>query len=503
MKKKINLCATAIGLLFAANTVQAQWTLSGSYVYNNPLTTKVGFGTTTPQVPIDIVGGSGPRFLLYGQGGTTGYQSGMGVNLGQAPNSMGFFIGKNANFSIDVANVSEAFPYTGYTTKFTMLNNGNVGIGATSPIQTLDVNGRINVTNGVIQRGGSAITTTTDLGLYSLNSGTYMRFVTNNAPIKFFTDGGTNPIGNTEKVIITAAGNMGIGVLAPTDKLDVNGSVRINKNVLYLLDAADLNHGLGYFGTNLFTTTGNYANKNFDGPVLFGFNGGALGTTQGANRNVALSWLNNGNVGIGVQNPTTSLDVYQASTTNTLNTALKLGANMYGVNSGPFIDFNLRYQGGFTNWIGGRIGSVYETSSSSNNSAALVFYTNNNNDGNAGPDGTTEKMRILGNGAMLIGTVNYTGYLLAVNGSVRAKSLKIDSNWADFVFEKNYELRPLKEVEKFIQENGHLPEIPTTKEVTENGIDVGEMNAKLLQKVEELTLYVIELEKKVNGMNQK
>ena len=91
------------------------------------------------------------------------------------------------------------------------------------------------------------------------------------------------------------------------------------------------------------------------------------------------------------------------------------------------------------------------------------------------------------------------GYQLAVNGKIRSKGLTIeDINWADFVFEDNYKLRSLTEVENYINENGHLPEIPSAEEVEENGVDVAEIQTKLLQKIEELTLYIIELEKKVN-----
>ena len=73
-------------------------------------------------------------------------------------------------------------------------------------------------------------------------------------------------------------------------------------------------------------------------------------------------------------------------------------------------------------------------------------------------------------------------------------------NWADYVFKKDYALRSLDDVEKFIDDNGHLPDIPNETEVKNNGgIEIGEMQIKLLQKVEELTLYMIQL-KKENDM---
>ena len=99
-----------------------------------------------------------------------------------------------------------------------------------------------------------------------------------------------------------------------------------------------------------------------------------------------------------------------------------------------------------------------------------------------------------------IGTNPNSGYILSVNGTIRAKEIKVEANWADFVFEDDYQLKDLEEVESFIEENNHLPDIPSEKDVIKNGIQLGEMNAKLLQKIEELTLYVIDLNKSVNTL---
>ncbi|WP_395049875.1 hypothetical protein [Flavobacterium sp.] len=88
-------------------------------------------------------------------------------------------------------------------------------------------------------------------------------------------------------------------------------------------------------------------------------------------------------------------------------------------------------------------------------------------------------------------------YRLSVKGAIRADRVKVYTTWADYVFEKGYKLPTLAEVEKHIQINGHLNDIPSAKEVEQNGIDLGEMNKKLLQKIEELTLYVIGLNKEL------
>lgn len=97
-----------------------------------------------------------------------------------------------------------------------------------------------------------------------------------------------------------------------------------------------------------------------------------------------------------------------------------------------------------------------------------------------------------------IGTENPTNRL-EVNGTVRANTFSaVTPPWSDFVFDDNYELQDLEEVENFIRTNKHLPEIPSEKELQKTGLDLPAMDSKLLQKIEELTLYVIEINKRLN-----
>jgi hypothetical protein len=115
------------------------------------------------------------------------------------------------------------------------------------------------------------------------------------------------------------------------------------------------------------------------------------------------------------------------------------------------------------------------------------------------PDGIT-----VGSGATIpVGST----YKMAIAGGIITEKVRVATNgtpfWADFVFDKNYPLRPLSEVESFIKTNKHLPEIPSTDEVAKNGIDLAETQALLLQKVEELTLYVIQQNKKIEGLEKK
>ncbi len=109
------------------------------------------------------------------------------------------------------------------------------------------------------------------------------------------------------------------------------------------------------------------------------------------------------------------------------------------------------------------------------------------------------------NGNVGIGTINTYGYKLAVNGKIITEELMVKHpvNWPDYVFKKGYELKGLKELEEFITNEHHLPEIPTEQEVAENGIAVGQMNGLLLKKIEELTLYIIEQQKQMDKMENR
>ncbi|MNX62475.1 hypothetical protein D3C86_934370 [compost metagenome] len=103
---------------------------------------------------------------------------------------------------------------------------------------------------------------------------------------------------------------------------------------------------------------------------------------------------------------------------------------------------------------------------------------------------------------MGIGTISPDSRL-AVNGTIHSKEVKVDMlGWPDFVFKKEYNLPTLEEVEKHIIEKGHLENIPSEEEVIKSGINLGEMDAKLLQKIEELTLYMIEMKKDIADLRK-
>ncbi|QLE02049.1 hypothetical protein HX109_10965 [Galbibacter sp. BG1] len=116
------------------------------------------------------------------------------------------------------------------------------------------------------------------------------------------------------------------------------------------------------------------------------------------------------------------------------------------------------------------------------------------------------RMKVQSNGKIGMNTEDIpSGYTLAIKGKAITEEIKIQNinEWSDFVFKENYKLPTLEVVESYINEKGHLKDIPSAKEVKEDGIFLGEMNAKLLQKIEELTLYAIQQEKRIISMEEK
>ena len=114
-----------------------------------------------------------------------------------------------------------------------------------------------------------------------------------------------------------------------------------------------------------------------------------------------------------------------------------------------------------------------------------------------------QRMRIASNGNVGIGTAN-PPYRLSVEGIIGARDIIVTSTpWSDNVFSPGYRLKPLSEVSAYIQQNHHLPDIPSEAEVKEKGVSVGEMQAKLLAKVEELTLHMIQQESENKELRQR
>ncbi len=175
-----------------------------------------------------------------------------------------------------------------------------------------------------------------------------------------------------------------------------------------------------------------------------------------------------GNVGIGTPTPATKLTVQTADA--------KWGI----INTNGIVSVGT-YVGSGGGWV------------ATQSNSPLYFCTSLlNTNGSA-------QMTLLTNGNFGIGTLS-PAYKLSVNGTIEAKEVLVQTGWSDFVFDKNYKLMPLPEVENYIQENKHLPEISSAKEIQKNGLPVAETQTKMMQKIEELTLYVIQLQKEITEL---
>lgn len=200
-----------------------------------------------------------------------------------------------------------------------------------------------------------------------------------------------------------------------------------------------------------------------------------------------------GNVGIGTTSPSAKLEISHDENIRTVKINPQNQLDVTGNSSLTIKEF---------------VPSI-EFSDSSNSSSAAVVFANNSSFFIGKKSGVrmtnSELFNVnLNSGKVGIGTLTTGSHKLAVEGSIGAREIKVEAapNWSDFVFYDNYKLPTLIEVENYIKENGHLKDIPSAKEVEENGFYLGEMDSKLLQKIEELTLYTIDQEKKINAQRK-
>lgn len=177
-----------------------------------------------------------------------------------------------------------------------------------------------------------------------------------------------------------------------------------------------------------------------------------------------------GNVGIGITNPILGSLTIAAADKNTLS-AIAIRQNN---NTAYGFDFGLDQE---------IDGCGYIFAINGINKVGLIRLDRNNN-------------TVTFNGGNVgIGT-NNPKEKLSVNGNIRAHEIKVETaNWPDYVFMANYQLPSLQETEQYIKKKGHLPGIPSAEDVKVNGVDLGDMNTRLLKKIEELTLYLIEMKK--------
>ena len=221
-----------------------------------------------------------------------------------------------------------------------------------------------------------------------------------------------------------------------------------------------------------------------------------------------------GKAGVGTITPTSQLDILHPATSDAEN-LLKMRISDA---PGDYIEFT-----NATLATGIFLPALRSNVVSGNNSALfLLSMTNTANDNGTKPltifdarlptskvnnrplfawtSYTSYYMTMLANGNLGIGTTTPEAKL-SVNGNIRAREVKVENdNWPDYVFSKGYELPTLKETDAHIKEKGRLPGLPSAADIKANGVDLGEMNAKLLEKIEELTLHLIQMDKKLDNL---
>ena len=257
-------------------------------------------------------------------------------------------------------------------------------------------------------------------------------------------------------------GQLGIGSSNIWAPITINSVSSSNGNIGVSLAFEGMNH----------TEIGYRFNANGSNFYQVLYNGSSINWKhfEGGSYIPKLSLTNSGHLGIGTVNPSAELEVK-----STTNNDAEIHINSLTEGKPSIIRFQ---DAGTSRW-----GLLSHFPSPGD----LSVYNYHNN---------TNTMVFDASGNVAIGLNNPSSYFkLAVNGAIRSKEVRVEADWPDFVFYDDYELRTLQEVEQHIKENGHLPGIPSEAEVAENGINLGEMNAKLLQKIEELTLYLIEQNK--------
>jgi len=318
---------------------------------------------------------------------------------------------------------------------------GKVGIGTSTPSQALEVSGTVLSSQ-----------TTTTTGTYSSSGSSNLSFNTST----------TNRM-----TILNSNGFVGIGTTSPTQLLHVNG------NVLATQFQGTSFAATGSITANTFTA--NNGTFNSVSSLL------AL-QTNGTNRFVIQS--SNGNVGVGTATPDSKFHISGGNLVidNSSAPTIYTGTGTAELNRYLLLSNSV----GQPTASGLKVGGVLVADD-------YTYASPSKND-------------LIVKGKLGIGTPltsNPNNYTLAVNGTIGTKDVHVErtsTTWPDYVFSRSYELQPLKQVAAYIEENKHLEGVPSAADVEKDGHSLAEMDAILLKKVEELTLYIIQQQKEIEAL---
>ena len=353
--------------------------------------------------------------------------------------------------------------------------NVNVGIGNTAPQNKLEITSATTNTSGLRftnLKSTSTPSTANSLGLS----------VDANGDVILVSAGGGGSVTPDSMLVkyIGATKFVGMGVASPIEKLHVSGGNLRVDNVLpriYMKNTTtNTDITLAQLGTDNIIKLANSA--------IFLEAGGGIPSMFVKN--------NAGNIGIGNTNPTNKLEITTTTAntsglrfTNLKSTSTPSAANSLALSVDANGDVILVSSGG-----GGTLPQGADVWDQLTNGADYLIRNKNN------------KSVMIG---VVAATKTNADYKLYVEKGILAEKVKVsaNANWPDYVFGKDYSLMPLKEVENYITTNNHLPEVPSAEVIAKDGLDLGKMDATLLKKVEELTLYLIEQSKEIQMLKKK
>lgn len=289
---------------------------------------------------------------------------------------------------------------------------------------------------------------------------------------------GASPHGSLLGMYILSSGNVGIGTINPLGKLQIKGGTGEQaQGQIHLVGNGETGPGDAYISFY----EGSEANSKWSIGVKDHDNVFSIshGLTLDAAPKMVITDIT-GNVGIGTSTPSGKLQIQGDSGEQSQGQVHIVGDGGTGARD-AYISF---YEGSEPN-------SKWSVGVNDSNN---VFSISHGLTMDAAPKLVITDVT----GNVGIGTSDPGSWKLAVKGKIRAEEIKVETGWADYVFKEDYDLPTLEEVEKHIQEKGHLINIPSAKEVEENGVELGKMNKLLLEKIEELTLYTLQQQQEIN-----